>query len=231
MATDTSFGMVRQFEDFLITVIADKPEIDIQSLTGAATEILAGAEDGRLQFPVATTDDDDIGAVSFNLNWTAGTEDLYMEARCFISAITDNKYFIGFGDSLASSDESSFSATTDTVTIDTMSDAFGILFDNDATTKNLWAVAGLTDSVTVGQSLISRLNPIAATAVTFGVKLSESRQSIEFYVNGEIAHRVDNTSALVGAVDLCPMVQVYEQGTAFNLDVDYLYARKGRSIT
>lgn len=232
MATDmTMFGEVRQFEDFLVTAIGDKPEIDIQTVTGGTGDVISGGADGRFRLDIAASNDDDIGAVGFNLNWTAGVTPVYMEARCYLSSIADNKFFVGFGDSLPSTDETSFSATTDTVTIDTMSDAFGILFDADATTDVLWAVAGATDAVTVNTALPARLNPVATEAFTLGCWVSSDRQAMRFYVNGEEAHRVDGTTVLVAAVDLCPMVQAFEQGTAFNLDVDLLYARKGRATT
>lgn len=232
MATDTGFGWVRKFEDFLVTAIADLPEIDIATVTGGSGAVVAGGADGRFRLDMATSNDDEAAAVGFGaVNWTAGDADLYMEARCFLSAITDNKYFVGFGDSIPSAAETSFSATTDTVTIDTMSDGVGILFDQDATTQVLWAVAGKTDAVTVSTSLASRVNPVAATAFTLGVLLTADRKTAAFYVNGEEMYRVDSATTLVAAVDLVPGVWAYEQATGFNLDVDYLYARKGRSTS
>ena len=233
MAIDTSFGEVRQFEDFLLTAIADTPEIE--SLAVAATgvtEIKALGIDGRLNLGVDTCNDDDIAAVSFGkLNWRSGANDLKMDARIFIDSITDNKFFVGFGDSLASADETSFSATTDTVTIDTMADAIGILFDNDATTKVLWCVAGATDSVTANKSLNAKYNPVAAQAITLGCFLSADRTSAAWYVNNEEVYRIDGSTALVAATDLVPMVQNFEQATANIISVDYLYGRKGRSTT
>ena len=232
MATDTRKGMFEKMEDFDVTAMADLPEIDIQSVTGGGVAVVNDGKNGRCRLDIAATDDDDVGAVSFgDLNWTGGESGMYMEARCFLSSIADNKYFVGFGDTVATADETTFSATTDTVTIDTMSDAIGILFDNDATTKNLWAVAGKTDSVTVNTSLPSRLNPVATTAFTLGLYLSEDRKSAEFYVNGESVHRIDSATTLIAAVALVPGVWAYEQGTAFNLDVDYIYAKMGRSTT
>lgn len=232
MATDTQYGRVEKFEDFLVTAIADLPEIDIQTVTGGAGAVVAGGADGRYRLDISTSNDDDVGAVSFGaLNWTAGDGDLWMEARIVLSAITDNKFFVGFGDSIASGDESSFSMTTDTVTIDTMSDAFGIAFDNDATTIALWAVAGKTDSVTVGQVLSTQYNPVAATPITLGCFLSQDRRTAKFFVNGKTVHEITSADTLVAAVDLVPGVWAYEQGSAFNLDVDYLVARKDRSTT
>ena len=229
MATDTGLGWVTKKEDFLVTAMADLPEIDIQSVTGGGVAVVAGGEDGWCRLDIAATDDDDVGAVTVGaVNYTAGGADLYMEARCYLSSIADNKYFVGFGDSIATADETSFSATTDTVTIDTMTDGVGILFDNDATTKNLWAVAGKTDAVTVNKSLNAKFNPVVSTAFTLAVLLSADRKSAAFYVNGEEAYRIDSDATLVAAVDLVPGVWAYEQGTAFNLDVDYIRIRKGR---
>lgn len=233
MASDTSFGQVRKFEDFLVTAIADLPEIDINTVAATGvTEVVAGAEDGRLRLGVDTSNDDDRAAVSFgDANWTAGATDLKMEARFFLSAITDNKYFVGFGDTIASADETIFSATTDTVTIDTMNDAIGILFDQDATTKVLWCVAGKTDAVTVEKALASKYNPAASVAVTLGVWLSADRKAARWYVNEEEVYQVTGTTTLVAAVDLVPIVCAFEQATAFNMDVDYLFATKGRATT
>ena len=233
MATDTLHGIVEYFEDFLVTAIADLPESDNQAVTGETRAVVAGGDDGRLRLAIAATDDDDVGAVTLGaLNYKAGTGDLYMEARIFLSSIADNKFFVGFGDSIASADETSFSATSDTVTIDTMTDGIGILFDGDATTLTLWCVAGAADAVTKGQALNTKYNPVAATAITLGVLLSADRKSAVWYVNNEEVYRVNaNSSVLVGAVSLVPGVWAYEQGTAFNLDVDYIHARKPRSTT
>jgi len=232
MATDTSFGEVRKFEDFLVTAIADLPEIDILGVTGETSAVVAGGADGRMRLSPAATDDDDQSAVSFGMSqWTAGDAYLKMEARIILSNLTDNKYFVGFGDTIASTDESMFDAAADAVTIGTQSDAIGIFFDNDATNKNLWCVAAKTDTVTVEKNLSSVYNPVAATPTTLGVYLSQDRKSAQFYVNGEEVYRIDSSTTLVAAVDLVPCVVAYEQGTAFTLDVDYLYASKGRSST
>jgi len=233
MATGTSFGETRKFEDFLVTAIADLPEIDINTVAATGTtEVVAGACDGWLGLGVDTSDDDDRSAVSFGaLNWTAGTGDLVMEARCNLSNITDNKYFVGFGDSIASADETIFSATTDTVTIDTMSDGIGILFDNDATTKNLWCVAGATDSVTVDHVLGPEYNPVAGTTFTLGCYLSADRKFARFYVDEKEVYTINSPTVLVAAVDLVPIVCNFEQGTANILKVDYLFAKKGRHST
>ena len=230
MAIDTRFGLVEKMEDFLVTAIGDLPEIDVQSVTGVTNAIVAGGADGRFRLEIAATDDDDVGAVTFGaVNWTAGV-DLYMQARIFLSSITDNKYFVGFADQIATGDDVIFDAAADAVTLGTDPvDAFGILFDNDATTKNFWCCAAKTNVVTLNKVLGARFNPAIDTALTLGCHVSADRKAMEFYINGETVHRVDSTTTLIAAVDLCPGVWAYEQGTAFNLDVDLIYGCKPRS--
>ncbi len=231
MATDSMFGEVRKFEDFLVTAIADLPEIDIDS-GNTATEVVAGAADGRVRLTQTGTNDDGASGVGFGaLNWTAGDAEMSMEARIIISDVTDYKLFVGFGDQIVSSAETTFSMTTDTVTIDTQSDAIGIAFDGDATTAVLWAVAGKSDAVTVGKALSAKYNPVAATPVTLGVHLSQDRKTARWYVNGSEVYQLTSASTLIAAVDLVPEVYAYDQATACTIDVDYIYARKGRSTT
>ncbi len=230
MATDTGFGKVRKFEDFLVTAIADLPEIDTLAVTDTGvTEIIAGSEDGWIGLGVHTTDDDDRAAISFgSLQWHAGNTDLKMEERCYLSNITDNKFFVGFSDSIASADETIFSATLDVVTIDTVSDAIGFVFDNDATTIAFWCCAGKTDAVTLGQILSTKYNPVINTVFTLGVWLSADRKTARFSINGEEVYRISSSSTLIAAVDLVPIVQNLEQGTANILAVDYLFGDKPR---
>ena len=234
MATDTSFGEVRKFEDFIVTAIADLPEISSLAIAGGTTEVTADA-DGRLRIAGDGTNDEEVGAVSFgDVSWVAGEGYLKMEARIIVSAVTDYKVFVGFSDTIAETDtpETTFSATSDVVTIDTASDGIGILWDGDQTTAQLWAVAGATNVVTVEKGLGVADVPIGATPTTLGVYLSLDRKSAVFYKDGVEMHRVDaNSTVLVGAVGLTPGVWVYDQGTATNIDVDYLYAAKGRSAT
>lgn len=237
MATDTSYGKVEKFEDFLVTSIGDLPEIDTQAVTGDTIAVVAGGADGRLRVTPATSNDDDVGAVTLGaLNWTAGDGDLWMEARLFLSSVTDLKFFVGFGDSIATADETNFDATADTFDILTQSDAIGIGFDNDATTKQLAAFAAKTDAYTVGQFLgaaysssgdILKIN----TALTLGCWLSKDRKSAQFFVNGKMVYEVNSATTLVGAVDLVPGVWTFEQGTACAYDIDYIAARKARSTT
>ena len=231
MAIDTSFGEARKFEDFLVTAIADLPEIDFAD-GDSATEVVGGAADGRVRLDLGTGNADELAGVSFgDVNWTAGDAYLKMEARIIISATTDNMYFVGFGDRIPSAaDETVITAPSDVVTTGTQSDAIGILWDADATTAQLWAVGQKTDVITVEKGLGTSDVPVAAVPTTLGVYLSKDRKSAQFYKDGKEVHRIDSATTLVAAVDLLPGVWAYEQATAYLVDVDYLYGVKGRSV-
>lgn len=237
-ATDTPRGDYSKFEDFDVTAIADLPEIDIQAVTGETRAVVAAGENGQLRHAIATSDDDDVGATTFGaLNYRLAHGG-YMEARFKLSSVTDTKFFIGFGDSIASADETSFSATTDAVTIDTMTDAIGLLIDGDATTAQFWCVAGNTDSVTLAAGQGTASFPKASTWYTARVEVGEGARQAKFTVFGPGGVKLVDYDAVLGptattpyvstAATLVPGVWCYEQGTAFNLDLDYLEGKTTR---
>lgn len=234
MPTDTMRARKWKIEDFDVTAIGDLPEIDVQSATGVTTAILAAQHGGVVEIPMGTSDDDDLGAVTFGgLNYHVAESDLECEIRMRVETTTDPKWFTGFGDSIATADETSFSATTDSVTIDTMSDGAGFLFDNDATTKNIWCVAGASDAVTVGKVLGSEYNLAADEWATFRVWIAKGGRAIQWSINGKEVHAVyrkSDESVLVGATaTLVPGVWNYEQGTAADVEIDFIGAGLYRS--
>lgn len=230
---DSVRGNTEKFEDFLVTAIGDLPEIDIVSATGVTTAIVAAsgteAEDGWVELPVGSSNDDDVAAVSFGaLNFFASV-DIEMEARVRISATTDNKFFIGFGDSIASADETSFSRTAGTLTIDTMSDAIGFAFDQDDTTPQIVCAAGKADAVTLDAALGTTYNLTAGEPAVFKVYVAAGAKFAQFYINGKLVYTANVASALITTTaGLTPGVWHYEQATAADLEVDYLYSRKAR---
>lgn len=229
MATDTDLGFYRYHQDFDVTAIGDLPEVDVQSATGVTTAILADQRGGVVEVPVGSSNDDDVAAVSSNLNFQVEAGGLTGSVRFKVdTSIADMKFFVGFGDVIASADETSFSATTDTVTIDTMSDAIGFLFDNDATTKRVWVVAGKADAVTLGQALDSNYTAAKIalnTYHTFKVSVSSDGLFAEFSIDGKVVYTHTGTTPIITlTAPLAIGFWAYEQGTACEYEVDYLNA-------
>lgn len=232
MATDTSFGEVRKFDDFFYTAIGDAPEIDVQAMASGTTAIVAGATDGRVAITANGDNGNEIGAVTFGaLNWLAGNNYLKMEARLIIDDITSYTIFVGFGDALATGDETVFTATSDIVASGGQTDAIGILYDADASTSVLWCCAQDTNSITANQQLGSQYTPVAATGITLGCYLSLDRKSAVWYVDGVEVYRLDSPSTLVAAVDMVPGVWAVDESTGTVIEIDYLLGIKGRSST
>ena len=228
-------GFAEYFEDFLVTAIGDLPEVDVQSATGVTTAILANQSGGVVEVPVATSNDDDVAAVSTNLNWLTNANGyLIGEVRAkWDTSVADMFWFIGFGDSIASADETSFGATADVYDILTMSDGVGFVFDNDATTPAVVAVAGAANALSFQSAINTRFTPVVGTYYVFRIEVGPGAVAIEWSINGEVmaraARAAGNTTAYVTVTaPLALGVWNYEQATANELEVDYLNVRKGR---
>lgn len=230
MTVDTPRGAIEYFEDFLVTATGDLGEVDIQSATGVTTAILANQLGGVIELPVATSNDDDVAAVTTNLNWQVESGGLVGEVRFkFDTSIADPYVFVGFGDSIATADETSFGASADVYDILTMTDGIGFVFDNDATTKRWVCVAGKADVLTHQTILGSRFNPALNTYYTFRVFVATDGKYAQWSINGEVVKELLSTSTIITPTAALALgVWAYEQGTALEVEVDYLYAKTSR---
>jgi len=231
MPTDTSFGEVRFFEDFLGTAVADIPNISVLADGAGTTECVAGAADGRLSLVSGGAGGGEIGSMTtLGLNWTAGGGWLKMEMRIAVDDITDYTVHVGFGNEIATGDDTAFTISGDVESSGTLADTIGFYRDGDATTAVWRCMAQNTSVITVQKELGVAHNPVAATFTTLGVYLSLDRKSAVWYIDGEEVHRVDaNSSALIAAVDLVPGIWQLDEGTVTTIEVDYLYCAKGRN--
>jgi len=236
MAQHGDRGFVDYNEDFLVTAIGDLPEVDVQSAAGVTTAILANQLGGVVEIPVATSNDDDVAAVTTNLNWNCGDGGtLIGVARVkWDTSVADMMWFIGFGDSIATSDEVAFSVTGNVYDIAAMSDAIGFVFDNDATNPSVVAVAGKGDALTYQSRLGGSYTPVVNTYVNFRVEVGPGAVYIEWSINGMVVASTrraagDSTSYISTTAPLAMGVWNYEQGTANEIELDRLYVRKGRA--
>ena len=237
--TDSPMGGPRYFEHFLVTAIGDLPAVDVQSATGVTTAILANQAGGVVEIPVATSNDDDVAAVSTNLNWLADANGtLVGEVRAkWDTSVADMFWFIGFGDSIASADETSFGATGDVYDILTMTDGVGFVFDNDATTPRIVCVAGKTNALTYqgfangSSAAAASFTPVLGTYYTFRVEVGPGARSITWSINGQqVASTTIAPTSSASYVDITAPLALgvwnYEQATANELEVDYLYVER-----
>ena len=237
MATDTSRGIIRFFEDFLYDVVADKPEYSVD--TDPAVEIVATAIGGV----VRTTMDagqTNIGGMSFGqLQWSAYDNYLYGEWRVKFSAVptTAERVFVGFTDVQEDTlTEMPFTGATTVTTVATNpTDVIGFFWEGDMTGNYFAPASQKTDSLVVhGSANMSADEKRLATFVidqwyTLGVRIESGAKHVTFTVDGKTVYLYKNAdTAAIADVPLTPYFVVQEGTTAINFDVDYVYVEAGR---
>ena len=228
MATDTGFGKVKLFDDFLGDVIADQYSTGAETGgTGGSTAITA-AVNGALRITTDDQTDGDRIALTYQLNWQASDGGMIMEARIKnVTAITLRTLFVGFTDVLAASTvvEMPIEMSGSTVT-STATDAVGFMYDT-ASTNDTWYGIGVkadSDATPVDTGVA----PVAGTYQTLRVVVNADGDA-DFYINGKYEGHVDD--AITASVDCTPIIALEAQGAAGAkiVDVDYLYVEGGRN--
>ena len=238
MATDTSRGIVRFFEDFVGTkVIADKPEYGVD--TDPAVEVLSGGKGGVLRITM-DAGQTNIGGINFGtLQWSAYDNYLEFEARVKMSAIGTGaeRFFVGFTDVQEDTlTEMPFTGATTVLTAAANpDDAIGFFFEGDMTDA-YWVPASLNTSAVVIDGATNmnaaekRLAKITAdTWHTLKFRIQSDAKHVEFFVDGKSVYTYkSSTQAAIADVDLIPEVVVTEGTSAVNFDIDYVAVEAGR---
>ncbi len=221
MATDTGFGKVKRFEDW---VCVANDSTNSTHVVGTSATIAVNIQNNGVLRLTTHSDDNDSARVSFPRNWNPSFGSIVMEAR--VTQVSDNEgrgIFIGWTDD-ATTEENPISLSGTTFTT-TASDAVGFVFDTDATTDVIYlkGVASDTDSPTVATS---KTLAAAGTWQTFRVEVSSDGDAV-FSINGEEVGRIEG--AVTANTDLCPTVLIKNSdAAAASMDVDYLYAEGSR---
>lgn len=221
MATDTGFGKVKYFNDFVTKEHDATNELDE---VGTSATIAVSVQNNGALILTTHTDDNDSAAIGTQLVFNPSHGVCVMEAR--VTQVTDSEgrgFFIGFtDDSTTEENPISLSGTTFTTTA---SNAVGFVFDTDATTDVIYGkgVASDTDSSTL---TTTKTIAAAGTWTTFRVSVDVDGGAV-FSVNGEEVGRL--TKAVTANTDLCAKVLVKNSdAAAASMYVDYIYAEGGR---
>lgn len=238
MATDTSRGIVRFFEDFVGTkVIADKPEYGVD--TDPAVEVLSGGLGGVVRI---TMDAGQTNIGGFNvgtLQWSAYDNYLEFEARVKMSAIGTGaeRFFVGFTDVQEDTlTEMPFTGATTVLTAAAdPDDAIGFFFEGDMTDA-YWVPASLNTSavvidgatnMTADQKRLAKITAGQWHTLTF--RIQSDAKHVEFFVDGKSVYVYKSaTQAAIADVNLIPEVVVTEGTSAVNFDIDYVAVEAGR---
>jgi len=221
MATDTGFGKVKYFNDFLGK---EHDATNDLNEVGTTATIAVNVQNNGAVILTTHTDDNDSAALSTQLTFNPSFGQCIMEAR--VTQVTDSEgrgFFIGFTDD-ATTEENPISCATTVVTT-TASNAVGFYFDTDLTTDTIrfGGVKADTDSVQVDTGVAIAA---AATWTTFRVTIDPDGVAVGS-INGKEVARVSN--AVTANTDLCAKVLVKNSdAAAASMYIDYLYAEGGR---
>ncbi len=219
---------VSWFTDFLGDQVPDEMSLKAGSGTGNAVAISAGLG-GRLSIKSASDD----GAITANasaaeltgLDWRADQGGLVMETRIQCDDISEAYIFIGFTDaSQASTLEEPLFLTT-TAIDSTATDACGVLYDVDGTTKQ-WLHGGVKNGTDTTPAY-SGAAPVQATYETIRVEVSAAG-AVQGFING-VAIGAPVADAVTITVPLLPIIVVANRSAnAVTCLADYLFVQGDR---
>lgn len=222
MATNTSFGKVRLFDDF------DRAVIDtnrwVAGSTNSAVAFAINAQvNGVLRGTVTNNSSNDLSDVYTALNRQAENGGIVFEARCAIITSLSQLIFIGLSDEATNERPIDYNGSTLTTTA---TDAVGFYYAGGETSPT-WRYGGVkngTDST--HYAVASRFNPVAATFQTFRIVVNPDG-SASFFINGEII-RENVANCVTATTSLMPYFSITDDGAAGSLDIDYVYCESGR---
>lgn len=223
MATDTAFGQVRFFDDFLGDTLEVGPWTAAK--TNSATAFIINAQtNGVVRGTVTNNSGDDLSVLYGELNWQADDGGpLIFEARVApITALTTNLY-AGLSDAKAT--EMPMDIDSGTLTT-TASNGVGFYYGGGESAP-VWRYGGVKgDTDSAHAAADSKYNPVAATFQTLRVVVSSDGEG-SFYINGNIL--AENVADCVTVTtSLNAFFAISDDGAGGSLDVDYCYVCKGR---
>lgn len=225
MATDTSFGKVRSFDDF------NRKAIDTTNLWNA------NADAGGTAFAINTqvngvvrgtgdgTDGDITNLIDNVIYRASAGGPLIVEWRAkAVTSLADGESFIGATD--ATTDENSIQVSTTDTQTDAASDAAGFCYTG-AGTANWKACAVKADSsrTPVACNKGGATTPVVGTYQTFRIVINADGD-VDYYINGIWQARIDD--GVTAGTLLAPNVVFEDGGTARSWDADYRYVECGR---
>lgn len=224
MATDTSFGKVRLFDDFNRPVINTNQWV--AASTNSATAFAINAQtNGVLRGTVTNNASNDLSVVYASLNYQADDGGpLIFEARCAIITSVSQLIFIGLSDEATSERPIDYNGGTLTTTA---TDAVGFYYAGGVASTT-WRYGGVKNGTDSAQAAVaSKYNPVAGTFQTFKIVVNPDGAA-SFYINGDlIAENV--ASCVTASTSLMPYFSITDDGAAGSLDIDYCFAEKGRA--
>jgi hypothetical protein len=223
-STDTGFGQVRLFDDFLGTLNLDNWNID----KGNAGVNFACSDvdvNGMTHGEVTSNSSNDLAVLYGELIWKANSAGpLIFEARACINTSLSQLIFIGLSDEATAERPMDYNGSTLTTAA---TDAVGFYYAGGVSSTT-WRCGGVKAGSDSAQTAAgSKHNPVADTYQTFRVVVNPDG-SASFYIDGDII--VENVANCVTAsTALAPFFSITDDGAAGFLFIDYCYLSVGRA--
>lgn len=224
MSTDTGFGQVRFFDDFLGDTLNTDPWA--AASTNSATAFAISAQvNGVVRGTVTNNSSNDLSVLYGELNWQADDGGpLIFEARCAIITSLSQQIYIGLSDEKTTEKPMDYNGGTLTTTA---TNAAGFYYAGGEASAT-WRYGGVKAGAdTTHYAVASRLNPVLSTFQTFRVVVNADGAA-SFYINGEIV-KENLANAVTASTSLLPYFSIADDGAAGSLDVDFCFMSKGRA--
>lgn len=216
------------FDDFLGDTIKDEMQIKAGSGTGNAVALTTGA--GGLVLMTSASDD---GAITANasalelagLDWYANKGGLAFETRLSLSDVSETYIFIGFTDATQASTLEEPLFLTTTAIDSTATDACGVLYDVDGTTKQ-WLHGGVANGTDTTPAY-SGAAPTQDAFHTVRVEVSAAG-AVQGFIDG-VPIGTPVASAVTPTVALLPIIVLANRSAnVCTASVDYFWVQQNR---
>ena len=223
MPTDTSFGKVRNFDDFCRKAL-DSTNLWNVRTAGGTTPAITLAANGLVRI-VGDGTDGDIDQLNDMVIYRPSAGGLIVEWRCiFRTSIADGEWFIGLTDEDAA--ETPIQVSTADAQTDAATDGAGFCYTGAGTANwKACSVINGTSRTPVACNQGGVTTPAVGTYQTFRIVLNVDGDA-DFYINGIWQARID--LAVTPGTLLAPSIGQQTGGTARGFDADYRYVGCGR---
>ena len=224
MATDTSFGEVRLFDDFLGTTY-DQFMWTTTANDGGDTSAIVEAENGIFEFNNSGTNGHIINMFGAEI-WQPNVQGtIVFEARVKLVTSITQGLFIGLSDE-NDADEMPADLDAGALTL-TAVDCVGFLYDSEEGSN--WYIVSQKNSA-AGTQTSCAVGPTLATYQTFRITV-ETNGDCRFFIDGDEITETGaaREAAVTTSVQYCPAIAQLASGTAADVHIDYVMVRAGRA--
>lgn len=228
-STDTGFGAVRLFDDFLGDSY-DTFQWAVPVANSGTAPAINVQTNGVIRNTVTNNSSNDLSTLVSEIIFKASAGGpLVMEARVALITSLSQFLFVGLAAAKPTTTATTIPMNTNGGTFTTnATDAVGFMYTGGSSGAAVWQCAGVKNGAdTAITAAASRFNPVLTTFQTLRIVVNADG-SASFYINGEII-KENLANAVTAGTLLCAVISNADDGAAASLDADYVYVCCGRA--